>query len=302
MQEKYDVVIIGGGPAGLTSAIYALRGGLSVALIENNIPGGQVNYSYEVVNYPGFDKISGSDLAMRMLSQAENLGLKVIYENIEQLNLKEKKIITNSSQILASCIILAMGSKARKLNIPGEEKFAGNGVHYCAVCDGGFYKNRTVAMIGGGDSAVEESLYLSNICKKVYVVHKKNDLACQPYLKEKLLKCKNVEIIANAISQEIVGEEQVVALKYSVMQKVKKLSIDGVFVAIGHEANNDLVRGQIELSNKGYIVSDESMHTSVNGVFVAGDVREKPLRQIITACADGAIAGNEAIKYINKRG
>lgn len=302
--NRYDVIVIGGGPAGLTTSIYALRSGCSVVMFEGDMLGGQCALSNEISNYPGFEKISGAELALTMHSQAEKLGLVSKYDRVESVDLKNKKITTKNGDYLAKCIVLCMGAKARKLNVVNEDKLTGNGVHYCATCDGAFYRNEEVLVIGGGNSAVEEAIYLSGICKKVTLLTHSERLKCQDYfldtLKE-LVKSKKLDIRYNLETTEIVDNNGFDGIVVKSGNKTEKIKAKAVFVAIGRIPDNHLIKDQIELNNWGFVKSNERMQTSVNGVYVAGDLREKELRQIITACADGAIAGSECSKFLNER-
>jgi len=302
--KEFDVIIVGGGPAGLTTAIYALRGGCKVALFEGNMLGGQSSLSNDVSNYPGFKQITGAELAIKMHEQAEALGLTTIYDSVEKIDLKNKEIFTKTSQFKAKCIVLCMGAKARKLNLENEDKFLGNGVHYCATCDGAFYKGQNVAVVGGGNSAVEESIYLCSICHHVDMLVRSDKLKCQEYFMEqldKLIKQKKLTIHFNTVVSEIVGKDSIEALKINKNGKNLTCKVNALFVSIGRIADNELIKNQIELNDYGFVKANDKMQTSVDGVFVAGDLREKDLRQIITACADGAIAGNQVSQYINER-
>lgn len=295
--KQYDLIIVGGGPAGLTTAIYALRSGLKVLLFERGMLGGQSSNANEIANYPGFMKVSGAELALTMHEQANVYGLETEYDEVVKIDLKNKEISTNNGVYKAICIVLAMGARPRKLNINNEETFTGRGVHYCATCDGSFYKGKQVVVVGGGNSAIEDALYLANICKKVIVCCRKPYLKGQQVIVNKLAKCKNVEIKYEVEVKEIIATDKVDGVKLNNGGIIKA---DAVFVAIGRDPNNELIQGQLTLDN-GYIVADEDMHTDIDGVFVAGDIRVKNLRQIATAVGDGAIAGTEASKYINER-
>lgn len=302
--KKYDVVVIGGGPAGLTASIYALRGGCSVAMFEGNMLGGQCALSNDVSNYPGFEKISGAELAMTMHNQAEKLGLVSIYETVEKVDLKKKHIFTKNSQFSAECIVLCMGAKARKLNVKNEDELTGKGVHYCATCDGAFYRDEEVLVIGGGNSAVEDAIYLCGLCKKVILITHSEKLKCQDYFLKtlnSLKKAKKLDIRYNLETTEIIDEGGFKGIVVKNGNKSEKILAKGMFVAIGRIADNDLVKDQVELNPWGFVKARDNMQTSIKGVYVAGDLREKDLRQIITACADGAIAGNECSKYLNER-
>ena len=295
--KKYDLIIIGGGVAGLTSAIYALRGGLKVLLIEKYMIGGQSVNANEITNYPGFVSISGAELGLTIHKQAELLGLETEYDEVISVDLKNKIISTKSSQFKSLCIVLSMGAKSRKLNLKNEDNFTGRGVHYCATCDGNFYKNKNVVVVGGGNTAIEESIYLSNICKKVTLVCRKPILSGQKLLVDKLEKNRKVEIIYNQEVKDLIVDNVLKGVKLTNNQVI---NTDAIFIAIGRDPNTELINNQLKLNN-GYIVADENMHTDIEGVFVAGDVRVKNLRQLATAIGDGAIAGTEASKYVNER-
>jgi len=302
--KKFDVIVIGGGPAGLTTSIYALRGGCKVAMFEGNMLGGQCSLSNDISNYPGFEKITGAELAMTMHSQAEKLGLTSFYDMVEKVDLKNKEVFTKDSQFCADCIVLCMGAKARKLNVKNEDQLTGKGVHYCATCDGAFYKGQEVLVIGGGNSAVEDAIYLCGLCKKVTLITHSAQLKCQDYfLKtlEKLIKSKKLEVRYNLETTEIINNNGFNGIIVKNSNKFEKIEAKGMFVAIGRVADNDLIKDQLELNPWGFVKANDNMHTSIEGVYVAGDLREKELRQIITACADGAIAGNECSKYLNGR-
>ena len=306
--KNYDVIIVGGGPAGLTASIYALRSGRSVLMIEGNVIGGQSSASFEIANYPGIELITGIDLAMKMHAQAEKLGLVTEYDSVKKIDCANKLISTTSSDFKADCIILAMGAKPRKLNLKNEAALTGCGVHYCATCDGSFYKGKKVIVVGGGNTAVEDAIYLANICSEVTMVVRSDKLRSDDVFEERLKSFQSqgkLNILFNTRLSEIItnNQQQIVGAKISVNGKEEKIDIDGVFIAIGRDPDVELIKDQILLNEKGYIVANEKMHTNIEGVFVAGDIREKDVRQIITACADGAIAGIEANHYLNcKRG
>jgi len=302
--KHYDVVIVGGGPAGLTTAIYALRGGCSVLLIEGGMIGGQSSLTTDLSNYPGIKQITGVELALKMHEQANDLGLETLYQFVEQLDLKNKKIYTKKSQISATCIVLCMGAKPKKLNVEGEDKFLSKGVHYCASCDGAFYRDKAVVVVGGANSAVEEAIYLANICKNVKLITHSGQLKCQKYFLstlDKLVKDGKIEIFYNTDVVKINGENCVENIEIKSDNNIKKIAINGVFVAIGRVPDNSVVKGQVKLDKFGFIKADENMRTSEEGIFVAGDIRVKDVRQVITACADGAIAGTMASNYVNER-
>lgn len=306
-QNCYDVIIVGGGPAGLTSAIYTLRSGLKTLLIEKYMIGGQVVQTHKIYNFPSYESIVGADLMINMHTQAEKLGLESVYDTIEEMNLegKTKTLKGQNGTYEARSIILCMGAKERKLGIEGEDRFMGRGVSYCAVCDGALYKDKEVVVVGGGDSACEDAIYLSNICKKVTIVCKDDSMRkAQKIVLEDLEKTaksnKNITMLFNHNVTEIHYNDTIrqVTVVNSKTGKSSNIATNALFVAIGRVPDTEKLKGKLKLSPRGYIIADENMHTSVAGVFVAGDVREKKLRQIITACADGAIAGTEANMYL----
>ncbi len=299
-----DVLIIGAGPAGITAAIYALRAGLSVVICEKNVYGGQTAIIDEIENYPGIKKISGADFSSKLYEQVVALGAKFIFDEVTKVDfvsnndLKEVNL-KSSESITAKTVIIANGLKRRKLGCKGEEKFFGRGVSYCASCDGAFFKGKKVAVVGGGNTALEDAIYLSNICSKVTMIVRKDHFRGEKILSDVVKNIKNIEIKFNSNIQEISGDKKVE--KITILKNIDETydeAIDGVFIAIGYSPDNDLYKGQIEMNESGYFKSDETCCTNVEGVYVAGDCREKQLRQIVTAVSDGAIAGNRAISYI----
>ncbi|HIU74577.1 MAG TPA: thioredoxin-disulfide reductase [Candidatus Pelethocola excrementipullorum] len=293
MEQVYDVIIIGSGPAGLSAAIYAQRAKLSTIIIEANyISGGQVVNTYEVDNYPGLPGISGMDLSTTLREHAEKMGSEFVRDEVLELKLEGgvKTVATKNAQYKAKSILLATGAKHRHLGVPGEQKLSGSGVSYCATCDGAFFKNKTVVVVGGGDVAVEDAIFLARICKKVYLVHRREELRAAKILQDNLFAQENVELVWNSVVTEIQGDFQVksVTLQNVVTKEDKKLEVDGCFIAVGIIPNSELVQGQLDLDAGGYVEAGEDGVTSVPGVFAAGDVRTKQLRQIITAASDGA--------------
>jgi len=293
----YDVAIIGAGPAGLTAGIYACNAGLSVICFEKLVVGGQASFTYEIVNYTGFEKITGVDLADKMLKHAESAGVKIEYQKVEKIKKLKKDFSIKTGQGLfkAKKIIIASGNKVRKLGLPEENKFIGKGVSYCASCDGAFYKNKNVAVVGGGNSAFEYVKYLSRIAKKVYVVNRSEVFRCGEHKLNKMKLMKNVEILTNASVNKIVGNEVVEGVDVLINKKKYNTQVDGLFVAIGHEPDLDFLDFEIELDKHGFIKVDDEQKTTADNVFACGDIVSKKLRQIITACADGARAGNACI-------
>ncbi len=303
----HDVVIIGGGPAGLSASIYAARGGLKTLLCEEKLMGGQIVLSYEVENYPGFPNgISGMELIENFTKQAEKFGVETSYEgakSIEDDRECKSVYLTNGSCIKTKTIIIAAGASANKLGCPGEKKFTGKGVSYCATCDGAFFRNKTVAVIGGGDSAIEEALYLTNLVKKVYIIHRRDRLRAIKILQDRAMENKKIEFIFNTIVKEIQGDKLVngILLENRKTKNMDRLAVDGVFIYVGNTPNTKFIEDLIKLDENGYIFTNENMETNIDGIFAAGDIRVTPLRQVITSAADGAIAASAAQKYIESK-
>lgn len=298
--EKYDVVIIGAGPAGLNAALYSARAGLKTLVLERLFAGGQAATTSEVDNFIGTGKIGGAALCMQMEKQAKSFGAEVKYEDVLSLDTSEKKIVTKKNTYLARAVIIATGASPRKIGIDGEEKFRGRGVSYCATCDGGFFKDKTVCVIGGGDTAAEDALYLSNICKKVYVIHRRDKFRAAAKTVEKLYNNSKIEIVLNTVAEKINGGDFVnsVSVKNVASGEKREISTDAVFVAAGNIPSNALFKGMIKTDENGYIIVDKNMRTDKENIYAAGDVCQKPLRQIITACADGAVAASSAAEDI----
>ena len=298
----YDIIIVGAGPAGLTAAIYALRSNKKVLLLEKETIGGQMSSSPLIENYPGFLSISGSELANNLYSQVLELGGEVELEEVLSIEFGEiKTITTDMGKYEARAIILATGAKYRKLGLEKEDEFIGKGISFCVACDGAFYRDKTVAVIGGGNSAVINAITLSDICEKVYVVQNLDKLSAEASLINKLNEKKNVKIIYNATVQEIIGDNNLNGIVISINNTEKrKLEIDGMFISIGLVPQNEFIKDTVTLDNYGYIKSDAECVTNIEGVFVAGDCRTKNVRQITTATADGSIAAINAVKYLNR--
>lgn len=304
MTHVYDVIIIGGGPAGYTAALYSARAGLDTAVIEKMSIGGQLTLTGEVENYPGFaDGIDGYTLGANMQSGAEKFGAQTIFDEVTNVFLDEKikRVVTQSTELYARSVIIASGASPRELGIDGESDFIGKGIHYCAHCDGRFYKNKTVAVIGGGNSAVSDALYLSRLAKKVYLVHRRDSLRATKIYHEPLKNAENVEILWNSRVSKLLHGERIVGaiLENTATNEQSELLCDAIFVSIGRKPNTSLFNGITALDENGYIIADESTKTSVEGVFAAGDVRTKTLRQIVTAVSDGATAAHYAEEYIS---
>lgn len=295
----FDVVIVGAGPAGMTAAIYLKRANKNVLVLEKEGIGGQIASSSLVENYPGYSSISGAELANNMYEQVTNLGVDVELEEV--LSIKKDKtfsIVTDSNTYEAKSVIIATGAKYRLLGLENETNLIGNGIHFCVACDGAFYKDKEVAVIGGGNSAAINALTLSDICKKVYVIQNLETLTCEDKMKEELLKKDNVEIICSALVSKLNGEEQLESIEIISNNKNETLKIDGMFIAIGHVPESSLVKDMVKLDNYNYIETNECK-TSVDGLFVAGDCRVKKVRQLTTAVNDGTLAATLAINYLN---
>ena len=304
MENIYDTVIIGGGPAGFTAALYAARGGLNTLIIEKMANGGQVASTEIIDNYPGFDEgIAGHILGAKMAAGAERFGAKTLYDEVLSIDFSDKikKITTYSGEILSRTVIIATGAEPRSLNLPGEERYISRGIHYCAHCDGRFYKDKIVVVVGGGNSAVADALYLSKLAKKVYMVHRRNALRADKVYDESIMRAENIEILWNSQVERIVASMRVEGV---VIRDVKdgaerQIDCDGVFVSIGRSPTTRLFEGALTLDGGGYIVAAEDTKTNIEGVFAAGDVRTKLLRQVVTATADGAVAAHMVEEYLN---
>ena len=295
----YDLIILGAGPAGLSAGIYAARGGLKVAVMDKLSFGGQLALTSEIENYPGYDKISGFELALKMLKHAQTFGVELINDEVVDVDL-EKKIIKSASNLYTTrAIVIALGASPRLLGNPREKELTGSGVSYCATCDGAFFRNKPVAVIGGGNTAIEDALYLSRFCSKVYLVHRREGFRATKYELDKAHKTDNIEFVVNSVVDEILGKFTVEGVVVKNKQDERRtLDVNGIFVAIGRNPNTSLLKG-VELSESGYIKVDSEMRTNIPKVYAAGDIIEKSLRQVVTACADGAIAAETAVKELD---
>ncbi len=299
----FDVVILGGGPAGLSAAIYASRGAVSTALIDISMMGGQPSNYLELENYPGFPIIGGFDLMEKFEEHADKFGVqKFPMQEIEKIDLTSspKVILTKEGEFRAKSVIVACGAQPMKLGVPGEKEFVGRGVSYCAVCDGAFYKEKVVAVVGGGNAAVEEAMYLTKFADKVYVIHRRNELRADKIVQERAFKNEKIEFIWDSVVKEIKGEDLVntVVLENVKTKEQSNLAVNGVFPYIGMVPNVENISGQLEQDAGGFILTDETMKTSIEGVYAVGDIRKTPLRQVITAASDGAVGAVYSVKYI----
>ena len=302
----YDMIVIGGGPAGYTAALYAARAGLDTLVIERMSIGGQMALTDIIDNYPGFDEgVDGFTLGMKMQAGAERFGAKTEYAEVTEVALREepKRINTTSGEFLSKTVVIATGANPRELGIEGEQSLVGRGLHYCAHCDGRFYKDKTVAVVGGGNSAVQDALYLSHLAKKVYLIHRRDSLRATKIYHDPLMKAENVEFLWDSRVAEYIVDGRI---KGAVVENLKsgerrELYFDGLFVSIGRRPATELF-SEIEKDESGYIVADESTKTNIDGVFAVGDVRTKVLRQVVTAVGDGAVAAHFAEEYISLKG
>jgi len=301
----YDIIIVGGGPAGYSAALYSSRAKFDTLVIEKMFTGGQMATTDVMENYPGFEEpIGGSDLALRMEKQARKFGTVVLNDEVIALDMdsKIKVVKTRSNTYECKALILCMGAYPRMLGLDKEEAFRGAGVSYCAVCDGAFYKNKTVAVVGGGDTAAEDALYLARFCPKVYLIHRRDKLRATKILQDELFCNKKIEVVWDTVVEEIIGQHGVEGLKIRNLKSntSSQIDVDGLFIAIGLNPNISLIEGKLQQSQDGYIITDERMQTNIPGVFAAGDIRQKYLRQVITAASDGAIASYSAELYITE--
>lgn len=305
--QVYDLIIIGGGPGGLTAGIYAMRAALKTLLIEKGVPGGQVTMSAEVENYPGFVHVEGAELSMKFLEHAQAAGLEIMNQEVTELEpgLDVHRVrLSNGDELEAHAVILATGGSPRKLNIPGEDDNYGRGVSYCAVCDGFFFRDKTVVVVGGGDTAAEEALYLAKLATQVYLVHRRDALRAGMILQKRLIDDCKIDILWNTVPTEIkAGPDGVyaVALKDTQTGEARELPTDGAFIFIGFDPNNALVPAGTKMNADGYVITDEKCETNIAGIYVIGDLRQKYARQIVISAADGSTAALAAAHYVEAK-
>ena len=305
MEHIFDILILGGGPAGYTAALYGARAGLDTLLIEQMAPGGQMALTGDIDNYPGFETgIDGFTLGMKMKDSAERFGAKTEFATVLSTDLdgKIKKAETTVGTFLSKTVIIATGANARTLGLPKETELTGKGIHYCAHCDGRFYKDKTVAVVGGGNSAVQDALYLSKLAKKVYIIHRRDTLKAEKIYHEPLMKTENTEFLWNSTVTGITENSRLngIEITNSISGESTHLPVDGLFISIGRIPATEFVKDQVSTDKAGYIIADESTRTDIDGVFAAGDVRTKPLRQVVTAVSDGAVSVHFAGEYIDQ--
>lgn len=303
MKHIYDMIIIGGGPGGYTAALYAARAGLDVVVLEKLSAGGQMALTSQIDNYPGFDEgVDGFELGEKMQAGAEKFGAKTEYAEVFSVDLGAvpKVVETSEGTFYGHTVVFATGASPRELGVTGEKELVGRGVHYCAACDGMFYKGKTVVIVGGGNTAAADAMVLSRIAKKVILVHRRDTLRATKIYHEPLKKAENVEFHWNSVVSEFISEGKVTGIRIKNVHTGEEelIHCDGVFVSVGRKPATELVKGQLDLDNSGYIIADESTKTNIPGVYAVGDVRTKKLRQIVTAVSDGAIAAHEAEEYL----
>lgn len=307
MDNRFDVIVIGAGPSGMTAAVYAIRAGLKTAILESMAPGGKMIKTYEIQNWPGIKEISGADLAMQMFDHCTSLGAEYLAGKVVKIEAdeKEKRVICqDGSGYLAKAIIVATGTQERLLNIPGEKEYTGKGVSYCAVCDGMFFKNKTVTIIGGGNGALEEALYLADLAEKVNIVIRRDVFRAEPFIQDRILNKENIQIIKKHIPLEIKGDGNKVTsicLKNLEDESILELETAAVFPYIGADPCTESVQDLNILDEQGYILVNEKMETAVKGIYGAGDCTKKVLRQVVTAASDGAVAAQSATVYVKER-
>ena len=299
----YDIIIVGAGPAGMTAALYATQARKKVLLFEKEAYGGQILKAHKVKNYPGFSEISGFDFATNLYNQLTNLNIEIKFEEVLEIksNKNAKEIITKKGNYLCKSVIIAAGAKNRKLNLNNEDQLIGKGVSYCTTCDGMFFKEKIVAVYGGGNSAIDGAIYLSDICKKVYLIYRRDNFKINGNNINTLKEKNNIEIIFNTTIIDLIGKDKLESIKLKTNDEEKDLEVDGLFIEIGYIPVTEMCNNLINTDDKGYIISNEDCTTNIEGVFACGDIRVKDIRQLTTACSDGTIAALNACKYINEK-
>lgn len=298
-----DIIIIGGGIAGLTAGMYAKRAGMETILFEKLFPGGQAATTFSIENYPGFvEPISGPDFSMKLEEHARKFGLEILYDGVNEIIIDGniKKVVTDGGTYETKTILLATGASPKELGLEKEEQFRGRGVSYCATCDGTFYKDKVTAVVGGGDTALEDAFFLAQYASKVYLIHRRDEFRGLKILQDRVLKHEKIEVLWDTVVESITGEEQVegIGVRNVKTGQTTELSLDGFFIAIGITPNSELAKGKLNMTPDGFIIGDESMNTNVSGVFAVGDVRYKPVWQLVTAASDGAVGTLSAQRYI----
>jgi thioredoxin reductase (NADPH) len=302
LEHIYDLIILGAGPGGLSSAIYAQRAMLDFVILEKWLPGGEIANTFEVENYLGLNKLSGMELADKMVKHVEDLGVKITIDPVVSVDFSQKikKVVAENNTYYAKTIIIATGASARKLGVKGENRLNGLGVSYCATCDGFLYKNKITAVVGGGDVAVEDAIYLSRVCEKVYLIHRRDNLRAVKALQDRLFKIKNVEIIWDSTVEEVSGENFVerITVKNKKTLEYTNIDVNGLFVAVGNSPNIEYLNNQVEQVDGFWIKTNSRLETNIEGVFAVGDVRDTYLRQVVSSVSDGALAVNSLAKYL----
>ena len=305
-RNVFDTIVIGGGPGGYTAALYATRAGFSALVLEKLSPGGQMATTDQIDNYPGFPQgVNGFELALEMQKGAQRFGAQTELAEVLQVDLRGpvKEVVTQKETYRAPTVVLATGASPRELGLPGERELRGRGVSYCATCDGMFYRGKTVAVVGGGNTAAADVLYLSRLCEKVFLIHRRDQLRASRVYLEPLKQAENVEILWDSQVTELLYGETLTGIKVRNKKtgETRELSLDGLFLAVGQLPNTQLFQGQVELDAAGYVVADETTRTNLPGVFAVGDLRQKPLRQVVTAAADGAVAAHFLEEYLSQQ-
>ncbi|MCX5710411.1 MAG: thioredoxin-disulfide reductase [Candidatus Omnitrophica bacterium] len=300
----FDLIIIGAGPAGLTAALYAGRSRLNTLILEKLSVGGRILMSEHIENYPGFSTVTTQELIRRMEEQVRALDVKIEVVQVEGIDIENKTVTADGKVYKAQALIIATGAKPRMLNCPGETRFTGKGVSYCATCDAPFFKEKHVAIVGGGNAVAEEAIYLARFARQVSIVHRRDELRASAILQEKLKENKKIKFVLSTVVTEIKGAAKVesISVKNVLTGEEKNLTCDGVFIYIGYDPDTEFLKGKLDLNESGFIISTEDMTTSGQGVFACGDCRKKTLYQVVTACADGAIAADSAYRYLASKG